>query len=59
VSWKKIDNNTYETTTMLKGKALVTSRIVVAADGKSRTVTTSGKNAQGQTVNNKITYDKQ
>ena len=59
VSWKKIDNNTYESTTMLKGKALVTSHIVVAADGKSRTVTATGKNAQGQTVNNKYTYDKQ
>jgi hypothetical protein len=59
VSWKKIDNNTYETTTMLKGKALVTSHIVVAADGKSRTSTGTGTNAQGQKVNNKVIYEKQ
>jgi hypothetical protein len=59
VSWKKIDNNTFETTTMLKGKALVTSHIVVAADGKSRTSTGTGTNAQGQKVNNKVSYDKQ
>jgi hypothetical protein len=58
VMWKKIDNNTYETATMLKGKALVTSHIVVAPDGKSRTTTQSGKNAQGVTVNNTVVYDR-
>jgi hypothetical protein len=56
--WKKIDSNTYETTTMLKGKALVTSRIVVASDGKSRTTTQTGKNAQGQTINNAVVYER-
>ena len=59
VAWKMIDNRTYETTSMLKGKALVTSHVVIAADGKSRTVTTTGKNAKGQAINNKVTYDKQ
>jgi hypothetical protein len=58
VMWTKIDNNTYETTTMLKGKPLVTSRIVVAPDGKSRTTTQTGKNAQGQTINNTVVYDR-
>jgi hypothetical protein len=58
VIWKKIDNNTYETTTMLKGKALVTSHIVVASDGKSRTTTQTGKNAQGQTINNVVVYER-
>jgi hypothetical protein len=32
---------------------------VVARDGKSRTNTTSGKNAQGVTVNTVAVYDKQ
>ena len=59
VAWKMIDNRTYETTTMLKGKALVTTHIVIAADGKSRTSTSTGKNAQGQTINHKVVYDKQ
>lgn len=59
VMWKKIDNNTYETSTMLKGKALVTSHIVIASDGKTRTSTQTGKTAQGQTVNNVVFYDKQ
>jgi hypothetical protein len=59
VMWKKIDNNTYETSTMLKGKALVTSHIVIAPDGKTRTSPQTGKNAQGQTVNNVVFYEKQ
>ena len=32
---------------------------VVAADGKSRTVTTDGTNAQGQKVHHVAVYDKQ
>lgn len=59
VMWKKIDNNTYETSTMLKGKVLVTSHIVISSDGKTRTSTQTGKNAQGQTLNNSVFYDKQ
>ena len=59
VTWKKIDNNTYETATRLKGQVLTTTRIVVAKDGKTRTGTATGKNAQGQTINNTVVYDKQ
>ena len=59
VSWKKIDNNTYENVTKLKGKTLTTSRVVVAKDGKTRTNTVTGKNAQGQTVNSTSVYEKQ
>jgi hypothetical protein len=32
---------------------------VVAADGKTRTTTQTGKNAQGQTVKNTMFYEKQ
>ena len=59
VSWKKIDDYTYENTAKLKGKATTTSRIAVAKDGKSRTNTVTGKNAQGATVNNTVVLDKQ
>ena len=59
VAWKKIDNNNYEVTNKLKGQALTTLRIVIAPDGKSRTNTVTGKNAQGQTVSNTVVYDKQ
>jgi len=58
VAWKKIDDRTYELTGKLKGQALGTQRIVIAADGKSRTNTVTGKNAEGQTITNTVVLDK-
>jgi hypothetical protein len=57
--YKRIDDRTYEYVQSVAGKVTVTSRTVVAADGKTRTNTTKGKNAQGQTINNVIVYDRQ
>jgi hypothetical protein len=57
--YKRIDNRTYEYVQSVGGKVTTTSRTVVAADGKTRTITTTGKNAQGQTVNNVAFYDRQ
>ena len=59
VSFKKLDANTYHIENKLKGKLLTTNHIVVAPDGKSRTVTISGTNAAGQKVNHVVVYDKQ
>ena len=59
VSWKKIDDYTYETTNKLKGQTLTTNRIVIAKDGKSRTNTVTGKTAQGEAVSNTVVYEKQ
>jgi hypothetical protein len=59
VAWKKIDDYTYENVAKLKGQALTTTRIVVSRDGKTRTNTVTGKNAQGQTVNNTVVFEKQ
>ena len=59
VAFSKIDARTYETVAKTGGKTTVTSRIVVAADGKTRITTQTGKNGQGQTVNNAIFYEKQ
>jgi hypothetical protein len=58
VAWKKIDDYTYELVAKLKGQALTTTRIVVARDGKTRTGTATGKNAQGQTINNTVLQEK-
>ena len=57
--YKRIDNRTYEYVQSVGGKQTVTSRTVVAADGKTRTVTTTGKNTQGQTVHNVAVFDRQ
>jgi hypothetical protein len=59
VANKKIDDNTYEATTKLKGKTLTVARHVIAKDGKTRTVTTTGTNAQGQKVNDMTVFEKQ
>ena len=37
----------------------LTARIVVGADGKTRITTQTGKDGQGQTVNNTTFYEKQ
>ena len=59
LAYKRIDANTIESTTQFKGKPAVSGTAVVSADGKTRTLTQTGKNAKGQTVNNVVVYDKQ
>ena len=56
---KKIDDNSYENTWKKGGKATITSKVVVSADGKTMTITQTGTNAKGEPVNNRIVYDKQ
>jgi hypothetical protein len=58
-SYKKVDDRTLDLTVKKDGKATTTGRIVVAADGKSRTITTSGTDAKGKKIKNTAVYDKQ
>ena len=58
-SYKKIDDRTTELTNKKDGKVTATGRIVISADGKSRTVTVSGMDASGKTVEYSSVYDKQ
>ena len=58
-SYKKIDDLTLKMTVKKDGKVTASGRIVVSADGKSRTVTTSGTDAEGKRVQNRVVYDKQ
>jgi len=58
-SYKKIDDRTLELTVKNKGKVTVTGSIVVAADGKSRTVSTTATDASGKKVSSSAVYDKQ
>ena len=59
LAYKRIDANTVEASTTLKGKPSGSTKIVVSADGKTRTLTQTGTNAKGETINNVIVYDKQ
>ncbi len=58
-SYKRVNDRTLTFTEKKGGKIMTTGRIVVAADGKSRTVTTAGTNAQGQKITTTAVYDKQ
>jgi hypothetical protein len=58
-AYKKVDDHTLELTGKKDGKATVTGKIVVSADGKTRTVSTSGTDAMGKKMKNTAVYDKQ
>jgi len=55
----KVDDNTYTNTWKKGGKTTVTAKAVVSADGKTLTVTQTGKNAKGEDVNSTAVYEKQ
>jgi hypothetical protein len=58
-AYKKVDDHTMAVTVKKGGKVTVTGRTVVAADGKSRTVTTSGTDPKGNKFANVAVFDKQ
>jgi hypothetical protein len=59
IAVKRIDANTLELVNKKGGKVTTTQRNVVSADGRTRTVTTTGTDAQGQKVNNVAVFEKQ
>lgn len=58
-SYKKVDDRTLELTVKKDGKVTASGRIVVAADGKTRTITTSGTDPKGKKFKSTGAYDKQ
>lgn len=59
VTLKHIDSQTAERIAYLAGKTLVTERWVISKDGKTRTVSQTGVDAQGKPVNNVLFYERQ
>ena len=57
-AYKVVNDYTNDITTMKDGKVMWTGRIEVSADGKSRTVTVSGTDANGKKFTSKAVYDK-
>lgn len=55
---RRINPTSIETSYTLKGKATTVNTRVVAADGKTLTVTTTGTNGQGQKVNNVQVFER-
>jgi len=58
-AFKNLDARTYEVTQKKDGKVTIVAKMVVAPDGKSRSIVQTGKNAKGEPVNNQIYWDKQ
>ncbi|HEY3600624.1 MAG TPA: hypothetical protein VGK72_01560 [Chthoniobacterales bacterium] len=57
-AYKIVNDHTNDITTMKNGKVMWTGRITVARDGKSRTVTVNGTDAEGKKFRSKVVYDK-
>lgn len=58
-SYKRINARTLELANKKGGKVTLTGKVTVAADGKSRTVTTSSTDASGKKVTSTSVYNKQ
>ncbi len=56
---KKIDDHTITFEVKRGGKVITAGRIVLSADGKTRTVTTSGTDSKGNKISGTAVYDKQ
>ena len=59
LAYKRIDANTLQAPLKMKGKPTITAKAMVSKDGKTRTVTQMGKNAQGQSIDITSVYEKQ
>jgi len=58
-AFKRIDARSYEVTQKKDGKVTIVAKMMVAPDGKSRSIVQTGKNAKGEPVNNTIYWDRQ
>lgn len=58
-AYKKMGKRTLEFTGKKDGKMTYSGKIMVSADGKTRTVTTSGKGEDGKMMKSTAVYDKQ
>jgi uncharacterized protein YpmB len=57
-AYKVVNDRTYEITTMKGGKVFSEGRSEISADGKTRTVNTSGTTADGKKFKTTAVYDK-
>jgi hypothetical protein len=58
-AYKRVDNRTLDLAVKKGGKVTSTVHIVVSADGKTRTVTTSATDSSGKKIKNTAVYDKE
>ena len=58
-SYKKIDDRTFEVSAKKGGKVTVSGKVVVSADGKTRTARVKGTSPSGEKYQTTAVYDKQ
>ena len=58
-SYARVNSHTLKFREAKQGKVVLTGTITVSRNGKSRTVTTTGKDAKGKWSHNTAVYDKQ
>jgi len=58
-AYKKVDEHTLTFTGKKDGKVTLSGRIVISADGKTRTVTVTATDSKGKKVTGTAVYDKQ
>lgn len=58
-AYKRIDDRTFEVISKVDGKPTMTTKVAISSDGKTMTATQTGKNVQGEGVNNVIVAHKQ
>ena len=58
-SYKIVNDRTMDLTVKKDGKVTMSGKIVLSADGKSRTLTVSATDASGKTIKSTAVYDKQ
>lgn len=58
-SLTRVDAHTVTIVGKRNGEVILNQTITTSADGKTRTVSTKGKNAKGETIESVSVYDKQ
>lgn len=58
-SYRKINNRILTLTNKKDNKVSITGRITLTANGRSRTITTTGTDSKGKRVTNRAVYDKE
>jgi hypothetical protein len=59
IALKRLGRDAFEATQKQGGKAVLTTKTVLSADGNTRTVTWTGINATGPTINNVEVFERQ
>jgi hypothetical protein len=59
IALTRVDARTAKIVTKLDGKVTITQTLVVSVDGRTRTITTKGRDAKGQAIESIAIYEKQ